>query len=557
LARPAPVTVAHFDETFLADAVKALAADFDNRQGGFGQAPKFPPHTSIDFLLRYVHRDTAPEDLRQLAIGMALSTLEQMALGGLHDHVGGGFHRYSTDEKWLLPHFEKMLYDNALMLGNYSLAAAMVHDVDPKLEELFVRAANGIAVWAITEMTTPEGLFCSALDADSEGEEGKFYVWSTEEAKAVLGARADAFLKAFNFEEEGNFEDEATRERTGANIPHLAGYAGSEYDSDLRALRDARESRVRPSRDDKALVSWNGLMIAAMAQAGLLERAEVAADRILRAETELGRLPHQIVAGVPTGWAYLDDYATFAWSLIQLGRIREQFPAEEPRDWAKEGERLAGDMVRMFWDDAGGGFFATSSEHERLFGQTKSVFDSPTPSGNAIALRCLLAIGDETRAQRVVDAFLGWMERAPQATEALYAAAMPLAEGESARPAPTPKPAEVEVKLERKEIVADGNTGRGVVVISIPEGLHLNSHTPPARWLTPTSLTFDPIRADVDYPAGSDDAYEGETRIPFVVHLPSDSSGEEFEIRVKYQACTDTECLLPTEKVLHGVLVRA
>src|ERR1044072_1241140 len=363
IGQAAPMTLAKFDDEFLANAVKTLAADFDNKHGGFGSAPKFPPHTSIDLLLRFVHRDSAQEELRQVAIGMALSTLEQMALGGLHDHVGGGFHRYTTDERWLLPHFEKMLYDNALMLGNYALAAAMVHDVDPKLEELFVQAANGIAIWAITEMATPDGLFCSAFDADSEGEEGRFYVWTVSEIRAILGDRAPAFIEAFGIEEAGNFQDEATREKTGANIPHLKQPRGRTFDEELEALRAVREKRIRPARDDKALVSWNGLIIAGLAQAGLLDRAVVAAAQILGAEERHGALPHQIVGGIPSGQAYLDDYASFAWSLIQLSRIREQFPAKETPDWLAEGERLTKRMIEFVGGEAGG-FFSPSDAHK-------------------------------------------------------------------------------------------------------------------------------------------------------------------------------------------------
>jgi uncharacterized protein len=558
LNRKAPATFAKLDEDLIANAIRALASDFDNQNGGFGGAPKFPPHTSIDFLLRYALRDSAPKDLRELALGMAMATLEQMTLGGLHDHVGGGYHRYSTDAEWHLPHFEKMLYDNALMLSNLSFAAGLLADAGEGLAKFFGRAAAGIVNWALTEMRTDDGLFSSALDADSEGEEGKFYVWAAAEARSVLGDRADTFMKAYAFEEGGNFEDEATHKLTGANIPHRVDDGAESFEAELALLHENRAGRVRPGLDNKALVSWNGLMIAALAQAGLTEVAEEAAARILRES----RLPHQIVEGAASGEAFLDDYAAFALSLFQLDRTRA-VQGKEAGPWRSEAIRLTQEMVGRFWDDEECGFFATSPNHEELFGRTKPVFDSPTPSANALALRCLLEVGDRQRAERLVNAMLGWMERAPQATEALLAAAMVLAEpGEvltSAGPAEVAvgAPLELGLKLEPREIRADENgNGQGVIILDIPQGLHINSNTPPARWLTPTSLTFQPVKAEIEYPTGIDDVYEGQTRIPFTVKLPSGSSGEEFEVRVSFQPCTDTECLLPQEKVLSGVIVR-
>src|SRR5688572_22591909 len=208
---PAPTSFRALDRAFVQDAFDRAVASFDAKHGGFGGAPKFPPHSAIELCLVLSRVSSYPEGLRARARQMADLTLEKMVLGGIHDHVGGGFHRYSTDEVWLLPHFEKMLYDNALMLGNLARAS--------ESEPLFERASGSLMRWIQEDMRTPEGLYCSALDADSEGEEGKYYVWTEEEVQSALGDRADAFLKAHGFDKQGNFLDEATHQKTGANIP--------------------------------------------------------------------------------------------------------------------------------------------------------------------------------------------------------------------------------------------------------------------------------------------------------------------------------------------------
>ena len=218
LRRPAPTASGTLDAAFLERAIETIAAEFDPVHGGFGGAPKFPPHTTLKFLLAAAESPLLNPDTRERAREMAHQTLEQIALGGIHDHVGGGFHRYSTDAVWLVPHFEKMLYDNALLLGNFSRAAKQSEGAR---RELFESAAKGIVRWLREEMTTSDGLFGSALDADSEGEEGKFYVWTKAEIEAALGDRADEFCQAYDITEEGNYRDEATGRPTGANIPHL------------------------------------------------------------------------------------------------------------------------------------------------------------------------------------------------------------------------------------------------------------------------------------------------------------------------------------------------
>jgi uncharacterized protein len=577
----APGTFTPLGPKLLNEAVERQISDFDPKHGGFGQSPKFPPHTGLEFLMDYALHPAAEQELREAALGMSFVTLEKMALGGIHDHVGGGFHRYSTDAEWLLPHFEKMLYDNALLLANYSRAAGVAHAIDPSREALFWRAARGIIEWLGREMTSPEGTFYSALDADSEGEEGKFYVWTVDEARAVLGERADAFLEAFRFEVDGNFKDEATGQRTGANIPHLAQAPQMEFAEELEMLREARERRVRPGLDDKVLVGWNGLVIGALAEAGMLEAAERAARAILEAEERHGRLPHQIAGGRPSGDAFLEGYAYFIDGILKIGAYR-QFLHEnrealeregmrvgdgDPAFWKGHAERLTDEMVRKFYDESSGGFFASSEEHEELFGRTKPVFDQPTPSGNGVAIRCLLRLGRDEEARRSLESMLGWMERAPQATESLYLAALALVgedEGvdeasetgveHAASAAPV---GEVSVSLESRELPADASgTARGLVRIRVPEGVHLNTNTPPARWLTPTRVETQPLKSEVAYPAGEEDQYRGDVEIPFTVQLPSGERAAEFEVKVTFQPCTESECLLPVERTFDVVALR-
>jgi uncharacterized protein len=551
--RSAPRTFTKLDENALEQTIRALASDYDPNHGGFGEKPKFPPHTSFELLFAYAGRKEAPEDLRQIALHMALDTLRRMAFGGIHDHVGGGFHRYSTDERWLLPHFEKMLYDNALLLASFSRAAKIAAHFDPHLSDLYQRTAKGIVDWAFREMRNEDGLFYSALDADSEGEEGKFYVWTQQEIANVLGDRSQAFADAYSFQPEGNFHDEATGELTGANIPHLSEDVGAQFAAELQALREAREARVRPGLDDKALIAWNGLMIAGLAEAGEVDAAGQAAERILAAREEHGALPHQITKGQPRGDAFLDGYAYFIYGLIH-----HDLAAGETR-FESHARTLMDEMIQRFYDDQSGGFFMSSESHEMLFGRTKPAFDQPMPSPNAIAIRCLLHFGEYERAIQSVQELFGWMERAPGATESLWRAALPMVAPADAKPDETQVSSElkeVQVEVPTRELVASNGWAHGEIRLRIPEGVHINGPNPPARWLTPTLVAVEPLKAEIDYPAAKNDQYEQEVVIPFKVELPSGQSAAEFELQVTYQPCTDQECLLPVDRKFDCVVLR-
>ena len=543
--------------------VKTLEFEFDEDQGGFGKAPKFPPHTAVEFLLNYAISDLGDSESRDSAADMALFSLERMALGGIHDHVGGGFHRYSTDVQWLLPHFEKMLYDNALMLGNYARAAALCHEQIPELEALFSRTVDGIVRFLNEEMTSPEGLFYSAIDADSEGEEGKFYTWTEDEVNQVLGKRSADFRNAFNFHSEGNFRDEATGKTTGANIPHLIEMAGDEFEADLESLRKTRSKRVKPGLDDKALVGWNGLVIAALAEAAEVDMAEKAAEAVLQFESAYGRLPHQIAKGKASGEAFLDDYAYLIEGLISLAGVKSLFASEGANlrgksgdAWLTEAKRLANEMVSNFYDEGSGNFYSTSDRHEELFGRTKQAFDQPMPSPNAVAAKCLTELDDPIRARKVVDSFAGWMERAPAATEALHLALLRLvAEDEPKLPSAGDQQ-DVSVELKESEIVAINGIAEAIIAISIPAGLHINSPNPPANWLVATEVSTQPEGGRARYPQALNDRYEGNIEILVDLPLPPGAGVTEYEITVRFQACTESECHLPDEHKL-AVLVLA
>jgi uncharacterized protein YyaL (SSP411 family) len=567
-SKPAPQTFAKLDTALLDEAIRGICSDFDPKNGGFGAAPKFPPHSAIELLIEYAIRQDAPLDLREASLGVALFTLQKIALGGIHDHVGGGFHRYSTDDNWLLPHFEKMLYDNALLLSNFVRASDLAQEIQPEWARLFLRAAQGIVAWTEREMITPDGLFASALDADSEGEEGKFYTWSATEV-------SPEFARTYAFADGGNFVDEATGVAKGQNIPHLLDIPNDFLDAELQTLSDKRGSRVRPGLDDKALVGWNGLMIGALAEAGIVALAEQSAGAIISFAKSYGQLPHQIAKGRASGSAMLEDYAALIVGLLKLAEARAFFLANRDAlkeagmpfevapasyDWVAEAARLNEEMIGRFYDDANGGFYSTGKDAEDLFGRVKPVFDQPILSGNALALRSLVAFGDERRARQTAEALKGWVERAPGACEALLLSMFPLLDTApiAAPEAPKERNAEVKVSVSRREIDADAD-GSGVVEVNleIPEGFHINSSKPPARWLEPTVVEVRPVKADVLWPEPSEDQYVGSLIVPVRVWLSPGLDAEEFEVVVKWQACTDQECLLPQERSFGAVILKA
>ncbi len=406
-------------DALIADqAMQGLARNYDAINGGFGDAPKFPQPMNLSFLLRYHWRTGNAQ-----ALDMVTHTLRTMARGGMYDQLGGGFHRYSVDERWHTPHFEKMLYDNAQLARLYVEAWQVTGDAE------FRRVAEEALDYVMREMTDPSGAFYSTQDADSEGEEGKFFVWELRELEELLGADSWPVAKYYDITARGNFE--------GKNIPHVerdlaAAAAKAEVTPDYMAealarskpiLFAAREQRIKPGRDDKALAEWNGMMLRTFAYAaGALDRddyrqiAERNAEFILR-EMRISKKPQQLtidnsqltIVNLYRSWApasltggepqaklngFLEDYANVADGLVELYQLTFDLR------WLQGARALADAMIEHFWDQRQGGFFQTSHDHEGLIARPKDFVDNATPSGNSVAADVLLRLHALTGEER-------------------------------------------------------------------------------------------------------------------------------------------------------------
>ena len=377
------------EEELLDAAYVGVIRGYDSVNGGFGGAPKFPPAMTLEFLLRTYARTGNKE-----ALNIVSHTLKKMAEGGIYDQLGGGFHRYSTDARWLVPHFEKMLYDNALLSRVY------LHHYQVTVDEQARSVAEGILDYVVREMTDSDGGFYSTQDADSEGHEGKFFVWDEDEIKSVLGDQdASIFNAYYNVTKQGNFE--------GKNIPNITqsledvtrqlNVEMSEAQRTLaegrKKLFGVREQRVKPDRDEKVLTAWNGLMLASFAEAGaILERNdyhEIArrnAEFVLSNLRRDGLLLRTYKDGVAKFNAYLEDYAFYIEGLLTLAETTGELR------WLNESISLTDQMIREFWDDENGGFYFTGKSHEQLIVRSKDYFDNATPSGNSVAAAVLLRL---------------------------------------------------------------------------------------------------------------------------------------------------------------------
>ena len=398
-------------------AVSALARTFDQTHGGFGSAPKFPQPMTCDFLLRVYQRNRREDTLEMIEL-----TLNRMAYGGMYDQLGGGFHRYSVDSVWLVPHFEKMLYDNAL------LARLYLHAYQLTGKPLYRRIVEETLDYVTREMTHPEGGFYSTQDADSEGEEGKFFLWTPEEVKATLGdSVGEIFCQAYDVKPGGNFEGKSI-----LNIPYPFDRVAQESDLSVEALEeilsqarqklfDVREKRIKPARDEKIITAWNGLMLAAFAEAGrVLDRPDYTdtatrnAAFILATMMQDGRLFRTWKADIGQAklMGYLEDYAFYADGLLALYQT-----TFDPR-WFQRAKALMNVVIEQFSDKEGGGFFDTADDHEQLVTRPKSLQDNAIPSGNSMAVRTLLLLA----------AYTGQAHYETPAIEALASLQQPMAQ---------------------------------------------------------------------------------------------------------------------------------
>lgn len=406
------------DENILERAFDSFAKRFDEQYGGFGSSPKFPSPHNLMLLLRYWKMSR-----NQKALDMVTKTLTQMRMGGIFDHIGLGFHRYSTDREWLVPHFEKMLYDQALIIIAFTEAYQATQN------ELFKRTAEEIIEYLIRDMRSEEGGFYSAEDADSEGEEGKFYVWANKEIIDAAGIDdADFIYKVFNTSEEGNFLEESTKKLTGANILHLTksfDQLANDFNTSVpelmnklesirRKLFAYREDRIHPFKDDKILTDWNSLVIAALSIAGrtfnknsYIQSASECADFILsKIRTPGNEILHMYRNGSASIEGKLDDYAFLIYGLIEL------YQSTFESHYFLEAVRLCDITIDKFRDNESGGFFFTAGSDKSLLVRTKEIYDGAIPSGNSVMFNNLLRLSRITSdhkydeyAQKLLDAF--------------------------------------------------------------------------------------------------------------------------------------------------------
>jgi hypothetical protein len=427
---PADPSTALTDEPIVV-ARELLAREFDSRFGGFGSAPKFPHPANIEFLLR-TWRASAGQDEPDLhALYMATLTLTRMCEGGIYDQLGGGFARYSVDEFWMIPHFEKMLYDNGQLLTNLAHAAVATGD------SLFARAASETSDWLMRDMQSPNGGYWSTLDADSEGHEGRFYVWDPDEVRGHLDSEEfEVFARRFGLDQPANFEGRWHLHvyRAVADIAQELGISESEVQTRLDRARakllQVRNQRIWPGRDEKILTSWNGLAIAGMSVAAralrrkeLIDSASRAVDFIRTHLWRDGRLLAVSKDGRSRFPAYLDDYAFLLDGLLELLQTRWR---SEDLTFANE---LARTLLRHFEDKEHGGFFFTADDHETLMHRSRTFSDEAVPSGNAIAAKVLtrlgLLLGDTTyldTAARTLRASWPQLERYPHGHAAMLVA---------------------------------------------------------------------------------------------------------------------------------------
>jgi uncharacterized protein YyaL (SSP411 family) len=570
-----PEAVGQLDTSLLEAALKNLQDTFDAANGGFGPPPKFPPHGALRLLLHAWEHHPKLE-LQQ----MLRQTLEAMASGGIHDQIGGGFHRYSTDAHWLVPHFEKMLYDNAQLLGAYAEAYRLTQNPE------YRRTVKRLVDWLQREMTSPEGGFYSALDADSEGEEGKYYLWTWEQLQAALPPEeVSLFGRAYGMLPQGNYRDEISGRQTGANIPHLptslSELAATEdadganlqqrLEHSLETLLNQRQNRIRPHLDDKIITAWNGLMIGALARTSTAleepayrELARQAADFVLTHLYRDGILLRTYRANSARQPGYLDDYAFLAQGLLELHETCGN------RHYLETARQLADHLIKHFHSKPQGGFTFTSDSHEGLLGRSRLPYDSALPSGNAIAASVLLRLephfpgqGYRPKALATLRSFLGFMEKAPSATQTMILAAVQAGESNPSDASESPPalrvpPVSVRIAPPAAPVSAR-DAFRLEVILQIDPGWHLNTGTPGNDTLFPTSVDLAPSAhftlTSRHYPPGKKktapfsksplDVYEDSIRIALdLVAGPELPKGpKNLKLQLSWQACDASRCL--------------
>ena len=545
------------DRSLTTSALDYLRAAYSNAYGGFGTAPKFPSPANLEFLISEYERNSGlqtPPTGNEALLKKVTRTLDMMAYGGMYDQIGGGFHRYSVDAKWLIPHFEKMLYDNAQLAKVYLQAYQLTQA--PR----YRRIAEEIFGFIFREMTAPEGGFYSALDAETDAEEGKYYVWTQDEIRKVLGKKAaESFNDIYGVDKGPNFE--------GKSVLYVP--EGSEAEGSVKDLATAREKllnarteREYPLLDTKIIVNWNGLMIDALAygyhvlgEARYLAAASQAAEFIFNTMRKPdGELWHTYTAGVVKQDAYLDDYAFFVRGLLTL------YQATDEERWLDSAKTLTDRMLQQFWDDKNGGFFYTKADAKHLIVRTKKPYDSAIPSGNAVAVKNLLALGADYRhyAEKTLRTFAESMAQSPSSFMYMHFALNDyLTSAEDLEPSSDAVvAATAKVKGKSDEVF------NVELQLKIAAGWHINANPAGQDYLIPTTVELDanaPVEiVDIAYPKGrsmrfefSDEllnVYEENLTIPLRLKQKPDVQRKKnapITLKLTYQPCNDTECLFP------------
>ncbi len=571
--------VQSLERAVVSRAVDGLGRQFDPQYGGFGyhpsqaHLPKFPQPLKPSLLLYYARHAESEKALR-----VATKTLDHMARGGIWDHLGGGFHRYSTDRFWRVPHFEKMLYDNALLAGVYLEA------FEATGEPRYRQVVEDIRAFVAREMTSPEGGFYSALDAESEHEEGKYYVWTKQEVRNLLGEDDyKLFATVYGLNGQPNFEDDRyvlqqfePIEQSAATLEMSATDLLDRLGPMRDALLNARDKRPRPLLDTKVLTDWNGLMIAALADGyrvlgedAYRQAAEAAATFVLdKMRDSDGRLYHSYASGHAKIPGYLADYAFLIDALLAL----HQATGEDR--WLSESHTLTDQMVELFWDPALSGFYTTSAQHDTLLARPKTAEDSVIPSGNSIAVQALVSLALRTGDQRyaglaakTLAAFSGPIAASPSELPAMVQGLGQLLDAGFTveQLAGTAKPADQQVlKAEAKLSVDQLQPGREFhidSVLDVDGGWHVNANPASSEQLIPVTVTLDsPLTLkDVrtEYPKGesftvkglneSISVFAGRVSIRSYATLGDDASpgDSNIGITIRYQACDANRCMPP------------
>jgi uncharacterized protein YyaL (SSP411 family) len=548
------------------NAVNEALDRHDELQGGFGRAPKFPQEPLLFLLLAQSERIGDTDALAAVEV-----TLDAMSRGGIYDQVGGGFHRYSTDNEWLVPHFEKMLYNQAHLARVFLLAWRLTGN--PSYKRITTQTLD----YVLRDMTSAEGAFYSATDADSEGEEGVFFLWTDEQIRQALpNAEAEFAIELFGVTDNGNFED--------SNILHLPvpleeiarkqNVELNELFEQIDSIRDklyrARETREHPLRDEKVLTSWSGMMISTFAQAGVLLDEPRYADAAVRAaqfiwdhnRASVGELLRVHLEGSSSIAGQQEDYAYFAESLLHV------YDATGNDHWLARAEEVANGMLKHFWDESGGSFYMSRDEEQlTTLGRPKDEgFDNAIPSGSSVALRVLQMLDARVanfeygkRANTILATFANSINQSPANFGYMLAGASDLRHGE----------------LSAQRYVARGGvratarqtgTNQIIVDIRIPEGWHINSSQPLQKSLIPTSISIDsaksgwqlgkvsypePVTATLGFQKEPLSVYDGNIQIQINVDADDEKSARILPVQLGIQACNDKICLPPEKVALH------